>query len=95
MPKEPDYEVGDHIHLGLAGRGGTGFEGEIIKADKDNYHIKGKYDPKRTFKGPKRYASLIKKRTAITQHTEQPANYLEHLKQGGLPHEYKEPVSDQ
>lgn len=31
----------------------------------------------------------------VTQHTEQPASYLEHLKQGGLPHEYKGPTSDQ
>lgn len=38
---------------------------------------------------------LSKYHKKSTQHTEQPTNYCEHLKQGGLPHTYKGPSSDQ
>lgn len=61
---EDEHDVVDEIHLGFGTRGGAGFEGTITHKDDRNYHIKNKEG--KTYKGPKRFATLRNKKKAAS-----------------------------
>lgn len=53
-----DIKAGDHIHMGLAVKGGAGYRGKVTRVDTETGHVHaemhgphGKFGP-RTFKGP-------------------------------------------
>jgi hypothetical protein len=48
-----ELKVGDKGHLGLAVKGGTGFEGTIQDIKDNTISVKSKYDPKRIVVGHK------------------------------------------